>query len=257
LDNREAKFILNAYRSGDQDASDPAFLEALEQARRDPALAQWFSESMAFDTAVRQKLCAVGAPSDLRERILARGKVNTSLRWSRPLIKWAIAAGLILTAILSFLIWHEIRPGHLVGWQNQALDVISSLVTKQVSFDAESAKASKLMTWLRAHHAPTARTLPQTLETLQSLGCKTFSWNGTPVSVICFRRPEGGMIHLVMTSASGASNRGRPDNPELIQQRQWSTATWREGDTTYMLALQGGPNQLRSYLPKSQQQRLG
>jgi hypothetical protein len=248
LDSREAKLVLNAYRSGDQDASDPRVAEALEQARRDPALAQWFNESVAFDEAVRQKLSAVGVPSDLRERILGRAKVSRSLRWSKPLINWAIAAGLILTAILGFLIWQQTQPRHLVGWQNQALDVISSLVSKQTGFDAESPKPSKLVTWLRVHHAPTAQTLPQSLETLQSLGCKTFSWNGTPVSVICFLRSHGGMIHLVMTSASAASNRGRQDKPELIQQGQWTTATWREGDTTYMLALQGMPEQLRSYL---------
>jgi len=104
------------------------------------------------------------------------------------------------------------------------------------------------MVWLRAHHAPAARSLPQSLDKLQSLGCKTFSWNGIPVSVICFLRPDHAMIHLVMTSAASASNDGRPGKPELIQQRQWSTATWREGDMTCMLALQGVPNDLRPYL---------
>src|SRR5258706_136048 len=40
MNNQEAKLILQAYRCGGQDASDPLFAEALEQARRDPELAK-------------------------------------------------------------------------------------------------------------------------------------------------------------------------------------------------------------------------
>ena len=64
MDNQEAKFILSAYRPGGQDASDPRFAEALEQARRDPVLERWFSESIAFDAAMTEKLGAIAVPND-------------------------------------------------------------------------------------------------------------------------------------------------------------------------------------------------
>jgi hypothetical protein len=70
MDNREAKFILNAYRPGGQDAHDPRFVEALDQVRRDPILQHWFDESVAFDAAMTEKLFAIPVPSDLRESIL-------------------------------------------------------------------------------------------------------------------------------------------------------------------------------------------
>jgi len=103
MDNRQAKFILNAYRRGGQDASDPRFSEALEQARHDPILERWFSESVTFDAAVAEKLRAIEVPPDLRENIIAGVKVSRPLR--APLIKWAIAAALILMAIFGSLIW--------------------------------------------------------------------------------------------------------------------------------------------------------
>src|SRR5215470_6851095 len=84
MDNREAKFILNAYRPGGQDASDPRFAEAIEQARRDPGLEQWFKESVAFDATVTEKLHAVAVPVDLRDNILAGVKISRPLRWSKP-----------------------------------------------------------------------------------------------------------------------------------------------------------------------------
>jgi len=246
MDNREAKFILNAYRPGGQDADDPRFAEALEQARRDPVLERWFSESIAFDSTITKELCAIEVPVDMRESILAGVKVSRPLR--SPLVRWSIAAALISMAILGSLIWHNTRSAHLAGWQSQALDVVSSLVRHESSFDAQSHNADELLVWLRVNDAPAAQTLPQELEKLESLGCKTFSWNGIPVSVICFTRPDGGLIHLVATNAVAPIKRTTKGQPELVQQGQWATATWREGDKIYMLAMEGSRDQLRAYL---------
>ena len=116
MDNREAKFILNAYRPGGQDASDPRFAEALEQARRDPVLERWLSEAIAFDAAMTDKLRATEVPPDLRESILAGIKVSRRLR--SPFVKWSVAAALVSMAILGSLIWHETRPAHLTGWRS-------------------------------------------------------------------------------------------------------------------------------------------
>ena len=246
MDNREAKFILNVYRPGGQDASDPRFSEALDQARRDPMLERWFSESIAFDTAMTEKFSAIEVPPDLRENILAGVKVSRPLR--SPFIKWAIAAALISMAIFGSLIWHAARPAHLAGWQSQALDVVSSLVRNESSFDAQSHNADQLLAWLRANHAPAAQKLPGNLGKLESIGCKTFSWNGIPVSVICFMRPDGGLIHLVATAAPATTARASKMEPRFVRRGEWTTATWREGDNVYMVAMEGSPDQLRSYL---------
>lgn len=248
MDNREAKFILNAYRPDGQDASDPRFAEALEQARRDPVLEHWFSESIAFDAVMTEKLCGMEVPLDLRENILAGAKVSRPLRWSKPFLNWAIAAALILTAILGSLVWHNTRPPHLTGWQNAALDVVSSLVRSESKFDAQSHNAAELVGWLRTNHAPAPQKLPGGLGNLASLGCKTFLWNGKPVSVICFIRSDGGLIHLVTTNASRSVDRTLEREAKFIQRGGWATATWREGDKVYMLALEGSPEQLRQYL---------
>jgi hypothetical protein len=245
MDNREAKFILSAYRPGGQDANDSRFSEALEQVRRDPILERWFRESVGFDSALTEKLRALDAPADLRESILAGSRVSRPHRWSNAFIRWAIAAAVILCATLAPLIWHNWRPAHLAGWQSEALDVVSSLVRNESNFDAQSHDAAELVGWLSANHAPAVQKLPPNLEKLESLGCKTFSWNGTPVSVICFVRPDGGLIHLVLAKAAD----GRRDNvPRFVQQGDWATATWRSGDMICMLALEGRADQLRSYV---------
>ena len=56
MNNEEAKLILQAYRPGGQDANDPRFREALEQARRDPELARWFANEQALDSRISTKV---------------------------------------------------------------------------------------------------------------------------------------------------------------------------------------------------------
>jgi hypothetical protein len=217
MDNRGAKFILSAYRPAGQDAGDARFADVLDQLRRDPMLEQWFRDSVAFDAAMTDKLRAITIPTDLRESILAGVKVSHVSPWNSRLRKCAIAATLILIAVLGSLIWHNTQPAHLAGWQSQALDIVSSLVRNESSFDAQSHNADELLAWLRANHAPGAQTLPQELEKLESVGCKTFFWAGKPVSVICFLRPDGGLIHLVTMNMSGESDRVLNRKPELVQ----------------------------------------
>ncbi|MBC8040705.1 MAG: hypothetical protein H7Y06_09195, partial [Opitutaceae bacterium] len=71
MNTNEAKFILRARRPDGRDDADPRFQEALEQARRDPALAAWMAREQAFDEAVAARLRAVEPPAGLRDAILA------------------------------------------------------------------------------------------------------------------------------------------------------------------------------------------
>ena len=248
MDNREAKFILSAYRPGGQDADDPRFAEALAHVKHDPVLERWFHDAVAFDAFITKKLFSVSPPQDLRENILAGGKISRPVQWRWGFRHWSIAAGIIAAVIFgSLIVRQETRP-RLAGWQTKALDVVSSLVANQSKFDAQSRHPAELVTWLRANHAPALQTLPENLQSLESLGCKTFTWNGQPVSVICFMRPDGGLIHLVTMNTSAESNRATRRQPRVVQQGHWATATWREGEITYMLALEGSSDQLRTYL---------
>jgi hypothetical protein len=42
--------------------------------------------------------------------------------------------------------------------------------------------------------------------------------------------------------------RANKSGPELVQQGDWVTATWREGNKIYMLAMEGSRDQLWTYL---------
>jgi hypothetical protein len=249
MDSREAKFMLNAYRPGGQDVNDPRFADALEQVRRDPILQHWFDQSIAFDVEMAKKLSATPVPSDLRESILAGVKITRVPHWKNRWRKWAIAAAVVLSTTLGVLIWHNTRPAPIAGWQLQALDaILSSIARNESHFDVISNNPADLVNWLRANYAPAGEKLPYHLDKMPSIGCKTFFWRGKPVSLICFTLPDGRAIHLVMTNASLESDFTIKHEAKVIQQGHWATATWREGEMVYMLALEGSRDELRHYL---------
>jgi hypothetical protein len=71
MSNYDARLVLNAYRSGDADAEDPFFKDALKQAKRDPELMDCFMKQRAFDDVIVTKVRTIEPPAGLKERILA------------------------------------------------------------------------------------------------------------------------------------------------------------------------------------------
>jgi len=49
VDNAEAKQLLQVFRNGTADSSDPIFREALTRVESDSALGAWFSQEQDFD----------------------------------------------------------------------------------------------------------------------------------------------------------------------------------------------------------------
>jgi hypothetical protein len=102
MTNQEAKFTLGAYRAGGQDAGDPVFAEALEQAKRDPALGAWLAREQAHDAIVAAKLREVAPPAGLRAAILAGAQASSTrrVRWKQPVWLAAAAAVALLLAVV-------------------------------------------------------------------------------------------------------------------------------------------------------------
>jgi|GEM_PF-6936734 len=82
MNDAEAKLILQAYRPGGQDANDPKFRAALEQAQRDPELARWFANEQALDSLISAKVkSAIATPAHLKSQLLAQTKIIRPVAW--------------------------------------------------------------------------------------------------------------------------------------------------------------------------------
>jgi len=62
----EVRRRLSACRWAKEDRADPFFAEALDQAAREPALAEWWAEERALDEMLARKLSELAVPLSLR-----------------------------------------------------------------------------------------------------------------------------------------------------------------------------------------------
>jgi hypothetical protein len=249
VNNQEAKFMLSAYRPSGEDACGAAFAAALEQVNCDPGLAAWFAEQRALDAATTNAICSISIPRDLRANILAGAKISRRRFWGRRPALLAIAASLVFFAVITG-VW--MRPSHLDPWQSDALAVISKFVPGQEPFDHVATDSRELQQWLQAQNAPSAEVIPAALQTLPTLGCKTISSSGKPVSIMCFKMQGGELVHLIVTDVSGLSHLP-PSQPKYVRENDWVTASWTENGRICMLATKGSEQILRDLLPATAQ----
>jgi len=247
--NEESKLILSAYRPSGKDADDPAFSEALAVASSDAALGQWLADQQAFDREVARKLAEVSAPAGLRERILAGVKVSQPRRWWRLPQLWMAAAALVLLACLIPLIQSPVKY-EIAEWQKHALSVLDELEGGRPGFDKSGRDPAQLVAWLRDQSAPAPTEVPAKLSAQGTYGCKTWQWNGTKISLMCFRVGAKGGVHLFTTERAALAIAPPEGNPSFARHGQWFVASWSKGPHSYMLAGEEGEPMLRELIAR-------
>lgn len=246
MNSLEAKFILEACRSGELDADDPRIAEALHAAESDPELARWFAEAQSLDRAVAAKLKAVPVPDDLLARIRAGGMSSVPLQ-KRTLPgmnrrRWlAIAAAGVAVAVPSAFLLTRSRPGSLATYRN---DMAAFMDGWDFAFDLDEIEFAKIQAWLLSRGILEKLAAPETLTGSSTIGCKTIRWQGNRTALICFSpRGLGATVHLFTIGRSAVID--PPANtPEALKLPKWNSATWSDSDNVYLALTTADPDKL-------------
>jgi uncharacterized membrane protein YbaN (DUF454 family) len=232
MNPKQAKEILSAYRPGTDDERDPLLAEALKFARADAELSAWLGESLTFDNVVRQQLARVSAPRDLRDAILAQGKIIRPVPWWNPhLSTWQMAAAAMVIAALGLAaLWFEQRPKTFAEFRREIADQ-SWGPTPHV--EAKAASLTDVHDFLAAHGLSTNFTVPSTLAQSQVRGCTLMHWRGHEVPVICFNS-QGQHLHLIVVNRHLFPD-APSQTPQTDQWEAWRTASWSKDDHSYVL----------------------
>lgn len=231
MNNEEAKFILQAYRAGGQDANDPQFAEALNQAQKDPEVAAWFAQEKSLDTAISQKLKAYPVPPSLKSGILAGRKV-VQLRpaWQRPVV-WALAAS-VAFLITFFALWPNLNPASLGSYRKE---MAARLTDGHYLLQMTNEDMTKLRQYLATQAGHSDFVLPAGLEGKPGVGCQVLDWNGKKVTLICMRTDQSGFVHLFVINRTDLPNPPPQGAPLFAKAGDWMTAAWTLGDKSYLL----------------------
>lgn len=250
MTNDEAKFILSAYRPGGRAEADPAMAQALEQAKRDPALRAWFERQQAHDTVLAAKLRELAPPAGLREAILAGARLSQPAEiktkaggaaarawWRRPL--WLAAAAAI--ALLAGVMAWRFSPVRGETMEEFAVN----FVQRGFVLQKHGADVGALKDWLGAQHGPLPEALPAQFADLHALGCRTLDYRGHEVSLVCFER-GGKEYHVFVARRDDVP--GWDPKPRFLENRAFAAVTWTDDKNRYVLVSDAGMAAVRELL---------
>lgn len=241
MNSNEAKFILQARRPDGSDDAEPRFSEALEQAKRDPALGEWLAREQAFDAAVAGKLRAVQPPADLRAAILAGARASRPVAfWKRPQVL-AMAASVVIVCGLA-LAWPAMRPSVMPATVDQLAMGVMAEVNSSEHHTAMPSPRGELRTLLTDQGTRLAAGLPLDFSQLKADGCRSLKIGGRDVLEVCFER-GGGEFHIYVAKREDFKGDGTP----MFRERgTLASVAWTDAKHAYVLVSSDGAAALRS-----------
>ena len=245
MNSQQAKFILQGYRPNGADAGDATFGEALEHARNDPGLREWFAREQTFDPKVAAKLNEVPVPAGLREAILAgarvtRAEIPRRNWWQQP--TWlAVAAGIAVLFSVALGRWSRSAP---------AVDTLAELAlldTKHTwnHHGQHGETAGVLQAALSQPTTHVSGLPPVDFDGMRKTGCRTLSFKGRDVLEVCFNR-NGIWYHCYIAQRADFPALAMAAAPVFQEQGDLSGMTW--ADATHIFVVVSGAG--RSALEK-------
>ena len=244
MTNQEAKFTLGAYRAGGQDAGDPVFAEALEQAKHDPALGAWLAREQAHDAIVTAKLREVAPPAGLRAAILAGAQAGSTRQawWKQPV--WLAAAAVaLLLAVAGTISWGERGSG-------APATALAELVLANLNVAGHAGHetaSGELKAWLEAPGKKLAASSGLDFAQMKAKGCRTLTIGGRELAELCFER-NGLVFHLYSMPRTALPELTLGAKPTLVAQAGKAAAVWSDDKLHYVLATGAGLDAIKQLL---------
>ena len=245
MNSTEAKQILLLHRPGVREFDDPQMAEALELTRTDPELGQWFAQHQAFQMAMRAKLREIPVPEHLKMSLLARQRiVQPPVFWQGPV--WMVAAAIFMVLLGLTLFW--LKPSVPDRFSHYRETMVSAAV-RMYSMDLVTSNQTQLRRFIATNGAPADYLLTDGLTKLPLKGGGLLRWRGNPVSMVCFDR-AGNTLFLFVMKRSALKDPPPPlsSKAELAPVDGLTTASWTQGDDTYVLAGPQEPGFPEKYL---------
>ena len=251
MNRDEAKTILLLYRPGTADADDPQIAGALELAKQDPELTRWLVEHCARQEALRAGFRQITAPAGLKEQIISEQAAQEKVIFWRQRAVLAVAAVFVVLVVLTPL-WFQHRGNEETFAIYRSR--MAGVALRGYTMDLATNNPAAIRAFLAESNAPSDYVLTASLEKTAVTGCAIEGWQGAKVSMICFRTgkplPPGQQsdLWLFVIDRSTVKNAPPMGSRQFVQVNKLMTVTWTQGDTLYVLGMEGDEQTLQQYL---------
>jgi hypothetical protein len=252
VNNHEAKEALSLYRPGISDPNDSEFAEALAFVRNEPDLDQWFQEHCAFQKAVRNSFRQVPVPEGLKEQIISERPIEPASPRKRNRVLAVAAVCILLLLLVAGINLRFSRSREDTSYANFRSRMVKIAARAYPKMDLESSDPKEIRSTLAQKGGPADYVLPEQLEKTHLTGCAVLTWQGKPVSMICFKSGRAGQsndpdLFLFVINRRDAPNAPMTKKPVFREYSGYNTASWSSTDKTYLLATDADTASLQSY----------
>jgi hypothetical protein len=238
MTNEEAKLILHAYAPNGRSATDPNFQAALNQARCNRELADWFANEQAIDARISDSLIkSLNPGAHLKSLLLAQTAIIRPIAWWSKRTYQIALAGCAALLVLSSLVWFwHPGPVQFVRYREEMSESAAEGIEPpgEVSRDLFQVRA-----WLAANELDTSFMMPSGLNDELISGCRVVNWRGNKVYIICYELQNHRTAHLAVINRAALKD-APAESPVFDQIGKVATVSWSRGNHTYMIASTSG-----------------
>lgn len=230
MDRHQAKEILARYRPGES-WGDPQVGEALEFARNDPQLAEWFKERSAHGNGAVVSNDTPAVPAEAGRDV-------------KPAVVLLILAAAFLIAMLAWALAAPKPMDPFVNYRERMVRFVRRAYPVQISVT----ELAQVRDYFRTNAGPVDFPLPHNLEKLQPKGCAVFTWHSHPVGLMSFDAGGNTNLSLFLIPRDSFPVTSIPLSTDYAHVGKLLTASWTDGNRVYLLAGPDDPGLLKNYV---------
>lgn len=238
MTNEEAKLILQAYALDGRSATDPKFQAALNQARCNRELADWFANEQALDSRISDRLSkSFRPPTKLKSLLLAQRAIIRPVVWWKKRSHQVALAGCAAVLSVVSLVWFS-HPGP-VEFVKYRAEMGESAVEGIERASEVPRDLFQVRRWLAENELDASFLLPRGLSDGAISSCRVVNWRGNKVYIICYELGNHQTAHLVVIDRSALKD-APPESPVFDQIDRVATISWSRSNHSYMIASASG-----------------
>jgi hypothetical protein len=238
MTNEEAKLILQAYAPNGRSATDPNFQAALNQARCNRELADWFANEQALDSRISDSLSkSLKPPTKLKSLLLAqRAIIRPVVWWRKRSHQLALAGCAAVLSVVSLVWFSHPDPVEFVKYR---AEMGESAVEGAERVSEVPRDLLQVRRWLAENGLDASFLLPRGLNDGAISSCRVVNWRGKKVYIICYELENHQTAHLAVIDRSALKD-APPESPVFDQTDKVATISWSRSNHTYMIASTSG-----------------
>ncbi len=236
MDVINAKKVLSGYQSGQPFLEDSQLTDAMKLMETNSELAAWFEDMLSFDKQIKGALDSLPEPTLQKQRLLNEvAKISGKSRWKTAVKYVGLLAALLMVSAVGFFGYAKHYNNQIHEYATLREGMSHYIAGSYFLLDYMDGDLGRISNWLDSEDLPNFENLPPALLAKDPIGCKRLNWQGNDVTLVCFHREDGKIIHLFIAEEGDLSPTAIANIKSIYLSHGLETGGWMSDGKVYLL----------------------